>query len=88
MHLRNRDRPYESTEDALGFWLETPTAVAVRLDDDDRLTILAPFGLSDLMAMTARPTAAGRAKADQYSARMATKNRPATWPRVTVEGLA
>jgi hypothetical protein len=31
MHERNGDRPYESTEDALKHWLETPTAVAVRL---------------------------------------------------------
>ena len=87
MHRRNGDRPYRNTEDALRFWLETPTAVAVRLEDDDRLSVLAPFGLADLMAMVARPTAAGRAKIDQYRARMAAKNWPATWPGVTVQGL-
>ena len=31
MHLRNGDRPYRSTADALRHWLETPTAVALRL---------------------------------------------------------
>ena len=87
MHLRNGDRPYGGTEDALGFWLETPTAVAVRLEADGHLTVLAPFGLSDLMDMVGRPTPAGLAKIDQYRARMAAKNWPATWPRVTVEGL-
>ena len=87
MHRRNGDRPYRNTEDALRFWLETPTAVAVRLQANDGLSVLAPFGLEDLMAMSVRPTAAGLAKMDQYRARMTAKNWPATWPRVTVEGL-
>lgn len=87
MHRRNGDRPYKNTEDALSFWLETPTAVAVRLEDDGRLHVLAPFGLADLMAMVARPTPAGRTKIDQYRARMAAKNWPATWPGVTVQDL-
>jgi len=87
MHRRNGDRPYESTEDALVFWLETPTAVAVRLEADDNLTVLAPHGLADLIAMMARPTARGREKYDDYLARMRAKNWPATWPQVTVEGL-
>lgn len=87
MHRRNGDRPYRSTEDALRFWLETPTAVAVRLEEDDSLRFLAPFGLTDLMAMTVRPTAAGQAKIDQYRARMTAKNWPAIWPGVTVQAL-
>src|ERR1044072_8336490 len=32
MHVRNSDDPYRSTADALRYWLETPTCVAVRLD--------------------------------------------------------
>lgn len=87
MHARNGDQPYNNTEDALAFWLETPTAVAVRLEADDRLTVLAPHGLADLIAMVARPTARGREKYGDYLARMRAKNWPATWPQVTVEGL-
>ena len=87
MHRRNGDRPYRDTLDALSFWLETPTAVAVRLEADDQLTVLAPFGLSDLLAMMARPTPAGRAKIEHYRDRMVAKNWPATWPEVTLEGL-
>ena len=34
MHRRNGDIPYRSTEDALHFWPETATAVAVRLTED------------------------------------------------------
>ena len=87
MHRRNGDRPYRDTLDALSFWLETPTAVAVRLEDDERFTVLAPFGLEDLLAMVARPTPAGLAKSEQYRMRMAAKNWPACWPNVTVEEL-
>lgn len=87
MHRRNGDTPYENTEDALRFWLETPTAVAVRLEADDSLTLLAPHGLADLIAMVARPTDRGREKYDDYIARMRAKNWPATWPQVAVEGL-
>ncbi|NMH64534.1 nucleotidyltransferase family protein [Shewanella salipaludis] len=34
MHLRNADRPYRSTEDAMGFWPEQETAVGVALRED------------------------------------------------------
>lgn len=45
MHRRNGDAPYCSTEDALRFWPETATAVAVRLTDNHRLETIAPMGL-------------------------------------------
>jgi len=80
MHLRNGDRAYRDTEDALGHWLKTPTCVAVRLEADDALTILAPYGLEDLWEMRARPTPSGRRRLGDYRARMADKNWPATWP--------
>ncbi len=87
MHVRNADRPYRSTEDAMGFWLETATCVAVRLDHRDRVDIIAPFGLADLVAMRGAPTATGLKKIEQYVDRMRAKNWPATWPMVRVEGL-
>jgi hypothetical protein len=85
MHLRNGDPPYRDTCDALSFWLETPTCVAVRLEANDRLSLLAPYGLEDLLAMRSRPTPHGRAKPDQYRARMEAKNWTARWPAVQIE---
>lgn len=41
--------PLTSIADALGTWPETATAVAVRLTDQDRLEVCAPFGLDDLL---------------------------------------
>lgn len=85
MHLRNADRPYRSTADALTGWLETPTCVAVRLEADDRLTIIAPFGLDDLFALRVAPTPAGRRKLDQYHARLAGKDWARHWPLARIE---
>ena len=89
MHLRNRDRPYRSTADALTFWLETPTPVAARLDVAGRVELLAPLGLDDLFDLIVRPTPATRARPDklvQYRARMADKRWPDRWPRLRVLG--
>lgn len=85
MHLRNGDAPYASTLDAMRHWLETPTCVALRLEDDDTLTILAPFGLEDLFARRIRPTPAGRRRADQYRARLAAKRWHQRWPGIAIE---
>ena len=64
MHLRNDDPPYGSTENALRFWLETPTCVAVRLEGDNAITVLAPHGLDDLFSFVVRPTPSGRRQID------------------------
>lgn len=87
MHLRNNDRPYINTEDALRFWLETPTAVAVRLNDTSTLTVIAPFGIGDLLSMRIRPTPQGLAKIDQYRARVQAKDWMVQWPGIIVEGM-
>lgn len=85
MHRRNGDRPYRSTEDALRHWLETTAAVAVRLNREGQLRLLAPFGLDDVMALTVRPTPHARAhRLAEYRGRSAAKNWTAQWPRVRV----
>lgn len=85
MHVRNGDRPYASTADALRFWLETPTCVAIRLSEDGHLDVIAPYGLADLFAMSIRPTPAGRRRKADYTARIVQKRWHQRWPGVTVE---
>jgi hypothetical protein len=90
MHLKNNGttgRPYRDTKEALGHWLETATAVALRLEDDDSLTVIAPFSLHDLFALKSGPTPAGRHQAESYRKRMTAKNWPGIWPKVVVEML-
>jgi len=84
MHMRNGDSPYRSTEDALLFWLETATCVAVRLGDNDDIIVMAPHGLADLLDMRSAPTPRGREKLQQYKERMKQKDWPSIWPKVIV----
>ena len=85
MHATNGDRPYTSTEDALRHWLETVSAVGIRLTGTGELELLAPFGFDDIFALTVRPTPhASDMRPAAYRSRMARKNWPAIWPRVTV----
>lgn len=87
MHIENREAAYQNTEDAIGHWLETPTAVGIGMNDDESLRLLAPHGLDDLVAGRVRPTPNGWRKIEEYRLRVASKNWPARWPRVSVEGL-
>ena len=90
MAERNGDPPYRSTLDALGYWCETPTAVAVRLGVDGKLELAAPLGIDDLLNLIVRPTPYARAhprKLVAYRTRMAEKSWPALWPRLTVLDL-
>ncbi len=87
MHLRNGDAPYGSCAEALAHWLETPTAVALRLNDGGDLELLAPLGTEDLLALVVRPTPHARAHEHRlaaYRARLEKKNWPAKWPKLKV----
>lgn len=45
---------YGSLDQALSCWPETATAIAVALDENDQLRVVAPFGVSDLMQLIVR----------------------------------
>ena len=85
MHDYNGDPPYDSTEQALRHWLEGVSAVGIRMTEAGALELLAPFGFAEIFEMTVRPTPHARAlRLEAYRARMARKNWPAIWPKVTV----
>jgi uncharacterized protein len=75
--------PLRSTAEAIATWPETATAVALRLDAGDRLTIVAPFGLDDLFAMVVRYNPA-RASPAAFNRRVASKRFTERWPRARV----
>ncbi|HEX6922938.1 MAG TPA: nucleotidyltransferase family protein, partial [Bacillales bacterium] len=81
MHLRNGDNPYDSVEDAMKHWAETATAVAVKLEGNGELSVIAPFGLDDLFGLILRR---GSYVADQnaFDQRCAKKNWLETWPKL------
>jgi hypothetical protein len=82
MHVRKNLPQHRSTSDAMTYWLETVTAVGVRLEADDRLTVVAPLGTDDLLGLRCRPTSFGRTLRDEYEARIASKRWRELWPKV------
>jgi hypothetical protein len=75
--------PFANLEEAIATWPEYATCVAVRLTADDRLDIVAPWGLDDLFSMTVRHNPA-RASFAEYLRRVQTKQYAEHWPKVTV----
>ncbi|WP_231378497.1 nucleotidyltransferase family protein [Bordetella sp. FB-8] len=75
--------PLSSVEEAIATWPEYASCVAVRLEANGWLDIVAPWGLDDLFSMTVRhnPT---RARLDQYHRRIHAKRYAEQWPNVTV----
>lgn len=88
MHCRNGDEPYVSATDAMRYWPETATAVAVRRTDGDGCEVAAPFGLGDLTQLMLRPTRrfAG-AKRRIYDERVRSKEWMKTWPLLREETI-
>ncbi|OCX24806.1 nucleotidyltransferase family protein [Pseudomonas graminis] len=85
MHVQNGDDPYHSTTDAMRYWPETATAVAVRLLENGTCEIAAPLGLDDLFDLIIRP--AGRFATEKnaiYQKRVKSKSWLEVWPMLTL----
>ena len=75
--------PLRSLDEAVASWPEYATSVAVWLDSDDRVRVIAPLGLDDLFNRVVRRNPA-RASLQNYRDRTAAKRYTERWPRVTV----
>lgn len=84
MHVLNDDQPYRSSEDAMAHWLETPTCVGVKLSECGALSVIAPYGVADLLALAVRPTPSVFKKPKIYCDRIEQKNWPKSWPSVRI----
>lgn len=76
--------PYEAltgTDEALSRFVAPAFGVGVRLEDDDRITVAAPFGLEDMFAMVIRPNP-NRPLAKGWDRVVASTT--ARWPELTV----
>jgi hypothetical protein len=73
--------PLSCTAEALERFASATFAVGVRLESDDRLHIVAPFGLADLFALRLRPNP--RRKTVGFARASADVRR--RWPEVVVE---
>ncbi|WP_182375325.1 nucleotidyltransferase family protein [Pseudomonas putida] len=85
MHVQNGDDPYQSATDAMRYWPETATAVAVRMLENGTCEIAAPLGLDDLFDLVIRP--AGRFATEKnaiYQKRVKSKSWLDVWPMLTL----
>ena len=73
--------PLSNTGEALTRFVSSTFAVGVRLEPDDRLEIVAPFGLEDLFALRLRPNPLRRTNGFARTAASAV----ARWPELVVE---
>jgi hypothetical protein len=73
--------PLVSANEALTRYTCTTHAVGIRLTDDDRFDIFAPFGLEDIFAMILRPN---RVLPNQATHEKKAARAKATWPELTV----
>lgn len=73
--------PLGGAAESLTRYVSTTHAVGVRLEQDDSLSIEAPFGLEDIFSLTLRPNLAldNKGTYDEKAARCV-----ALWPQVTV----
>ena len=82
MHKINNNPPFKSNEQALAHWVETATCVAVRLEDDDSISIFAPHGLEDLFSLSLKPTP--NIDLATFEKRAANKPWLSSWPELKV----
>lgn len=81
------DTAYHNTEDGLRHWTEKATAVAVRLNADDQIEILAPFGLAENFEMVITPTPHATSRPAMYNKRLTGKNWDQKWPKLQITFL-
>src|SRR3989338_8301201 len=84
MHMVNKEAPYASSSDALAHWVETPTCVAVKLEDDDALTFIAPHGIDDLVNLMVRPSPFFTRDIQIFRDRVQKKQWKQKWPKLTI----
>lgn len=82
MHVKNSHLPYEDCCDALSWWPETATSVAVRLSDEGRIEYMAPYGLEDLFQLVVRPTP--KADLEIYTTRIQQKQWKKRWEQLVI----
>ncbi|CAM3844449.1 hypothetical protein VA7868_04587 [Vibrio aerogenes CECT 7868] len=85
MHVRNGDAPYHSSLDAMRYWPEKETAVAVRLLDDGSLDYLAAFDFNSLFA--GKVTHNPRRDYAIFVQRVNTKGWLNQWPKLRLFSL-
>lgn len=85
MHLFHGFPAFGSLAEGLMHWAETATSVGVRLDENDTMHFIAPFGFDDLQNHILRITPAMKEKDPLgFDARLNAKGWARRWPKLRV----
>ncbi|WP_096203213.1 nucleotidyltransferase family protein [Bacillus sp. FJAT-45350] len=90
MHLRNNVEPYFSSVDAISKFPETATALGVKLDKRNKVILIAPYGISDVVNLIVKPTTYFLNNENLlpiYNERILKKNWQARWNKVSVHQI-
>jgi hypothetical protein len=82
MHERNGDKPYQSSLDAMSYWPEKETAVAIRRVANGEYESIAAFGFESLMQ--GKVTYNRKRARDVFDSRIESKGWLVRWPRLEV----
>jgi hypothetical protein len=77
----NRSIPYKDSTEALSEWVETPTCVAVTLQNG-KPKIIAPLGINDLVNLIVRPSPT--ADIETFKKRYINKKWLEKWPKLKI----
>lgn len=83
MHFKNGHSPYKNSTEAISFWPETATAIAIRLTTKNKVEYIAPYGLEDLFNLRLIPSP--NANNSIFEHRIAEKQWVKTWSKLIVQ---
>lgn len=83
MHMAHNHSAYRSCDDAISYWIERETCVAVRLLANDDVDVLAPFGLEANFAGTISINPK-YPRPEVFEQRVVSKNWRKVWPLLKV----
>lgn len=88
MNLNNtNDFPaFQSLADGIASWPETATCIAVYLDQEEHIQLVAPYGLQDLFELTLRPNLSRVAKT-VFLQRLAEKRFLQRWEKLKLDPI-
>ena len=87
MHKINNLPPYQSSEEGIANFPETVTAIGVKLDKQNKIELVAPYGIADILQLTVNPVprfAANKDLLKVYEQRIQRKNWLSVWPNIRI----
>ncbi|SES35567.1 nucleotidyltransferase family protein [Psychrobacillus sp. OK032] len=87
MHKINNLPPYSSAVEGIANFPETVTALGVKLNDEDKVLLIAPHGITDVLQLQVRPTPrflTTKELRTVYEERVRKKNWKTTWTMLEI----